>query len=297
MPETLRYEFGANWKSFVHRALDDARVARAIVSLRRLLGVERLEGKIFLDVGCGSGLFSLAAAQLGAARIIAFDSDPQSTEASRAVRTWARVSPDRWQIREGSILDSAFLSEISPADIVYAWGVLHHTGALWQAVDRAAGKVMPGGSLVLAIYNRQERPIGGSAMWWQVKRLYNRSPAPLRRALEAVHVAALAGRELTRGRWSSRLMREYTGDDARGMDFWHDVRDWLGGFPYEYASVEEVTRYLEDRHGFVPEYVNPTGGYGCNEFRFRRPSLARGIDRNTIGAAVRDPCPRSPGGP
>jgi SAM-dependent methyltransferase len=286
MSGTLRYEFGENWKSFVHRALDHERVARAIASLRRILGVEHLDGKVFLDVGCGSGLFSLAAAQLGAARIIAFDSDPQSIEASRAVRASARVSPDRWQIREGSILDSAFLSEISSADVVYAWGVLHHTGALWRALDRAAGKVAPEGSLALAIYNRQDRLIGGSTMWWHVKRLYNRSPAPLRRMMEAVHVGALAGRELTRGRWPFRMRREYTGDDARGMEFWHDVRDWLGGFPYEYASVEEVTRYLEGRHRFVPEYVNPTRGYGCNEFRFRRPSAARQPDPSASGAGT-----------
>ncbi|MEZ5480038.1 MAG: 50S ribosomal protein L11 methyltransferase, partial [Thiolinea sp.] len=44
---------------------------------------ENLHGKTVLDYGCGSGILALAAAKLGAARIVATDIDPQALEATR----------------------------------------------------------------------------------------------------------------------------------------------------------------------------------------------------------------------
>ena len=55
-----RFAFGKNWQSFI-ASIDDARIANSVASLRKMLGVESLAGKRFLDVGSGSGLSSLAA--------------------------------------------------------------------------------------------------------------------------------------------------------------------------------------------------------------------------------------------
>ena len=74
----LRYGFGANWKHFVEVSLNEARIANAVQSLRDLLALENLSGQSFLDIGCGSGLFSLAACRLDAARVISFDFDALS---------------------------------------------------------------------------------------------------------------------------------------------------------------------------------------------------------------------------
>src|SRR5262245_47233957 len=72
-----RFEFGKNWTRFL-AVLDDERIDEACKSLRRMLGVDTLARRSFLDIGCGSGLFSLAAMRLGAARVVSFDFDPHS---------------------------------------------------------------------------------------------------------------------------------------------------------------------------------------------------------------------------
>src|SRR5262245_20705144 len=96
--QNIRFGFGENWQSFVDTALNRERVGRAANSLRRLLKVDHLRGRSFLDIGCGSGLFSLAACLLGAENIVAFDYDPNSVQASIALRTRAGIAPDRWHI-------------------------------------------------------------------------------------------------------------------------------------------------------------------------------------------------------
>ena len=90
----------------------------------------------FLDVGCGSGLHSPAALTAGAKRIVSFDLDSDSVETSR--RLWELVGkPKNWVICQGSILDHEFVTTLEPADIVYSWGVLHHTGDMWTALRYA----------------------------------------------------------------------------------------------------------------------------------------------------------------
>jgi 2-polyprenyl-3-methyl-5-hydroxy-6-metoxy-1,4-benzoquinol methylase len=270
MQQELRFTFGANWQSYVASGLTPARIVSAGTSLRRLLGVNNLCGKTFLDIGCGSGLFSLAACLLGAKRVVAFDYDIQSVATSQAVRERAGIDTGRWEIFQGSILDDALVAQLDQADVVYSWGVLHHTGAMWRALDHAASLVRPGGQLAIAIYNRQDRLIGGSAMWWHIKRAYNHAPAAARRAMEALYAAALGASDLARTGDPLRTYRTYRSNTERGMDYWHDVRDWLGGFPYEYASIDEIVAYFQTRLAFDVEYTSASSGAGCNEFMFRR---------------------------
>jgi 2-polyprenyl-6-hydroxyphenyl methylase/3-demethylubiquinone-9 3-methyltransferase len=265
----LRFEFGANWSSFVEKAFTPERLVGAAASLRKMLGAETLEGRTFLVVGCGSGLFSLAACGLQASRVVSFDYDRQSVSASERLREQAGIPAAQWHIRQGSILDRAFLDQLEPADVVYSWGVLHHTGAMWTAIDNVCGLVRPGGQLAIAIYNRVDRLGDSSAMWWKIKRQYNRSPELIRRAMEGALWSRYAVREVVKGR--NPFAAQANGGVSRGMERAHDIRDWLGGFPYEYATAGEVFNHVHGKHGLRLEFLYTGEGNLCNQFTFRCP--------------------------
>ena len=259
------FAFGKNWRRFLEQ-IDEERIGEATAALTDMLGTAGtgLEGLRFLDAGSGSGLMSLAAHRLGA-RVFSFDLDPESVACTRTLHERAG-SPPNWRIESGSVLDRGFVSALGEFDIVYSWGVLHHTGALWDALDIAASAVAPGGLFFIAIYNDQGRR---TRVWSVVKRLYVRVPA-LRPLLLGIAAAGLLGpviaRDTVRGTPLAHF-RSY--GRRRGMAVWTDLVDWVGGWPFEAATPEAVFDFCSDR-GLVLERLRTTQGLGCNEFVFRR---------------------------
>lgn len=253
-----RFAFGENWSRFL-RLLDDDRIASAETSLRTMLGVSELAGLRFLDAGSGSGLFSLAARRLGAT-VTSFDFDPASVACTRELRQRHGRGDDGWRVEEGSVLDAPYVAGLGEFDVVYSWGVLHHTGSMWPAIDNVQRRVAEGGLLFIALYNDQ-RWI--SRYWWHVKRIYNRGVLA-RWAMILLHTPYLYGLRWLVRRLSGRAKLD------RGMSIWYDMLDWLGGFPFEVARPEQVLDFLRAR-GFVLERMVTCGGrMGCNEFVFRR---------------------------
>jgi 2-polyprenyl-6-hydroxyphenyl methylase/3-demethylubiquinone-9 3-methyltransferase len=259
-----RFAFGANWLRFL-AAVDEQRIGAAEASLRTMLRTPDLRGKSFLDIGCGSGLFSLAARRLGA-RVHSLDFDPQSVACTEELRR--RYSPDdlEWRIEQGSVLDGAYMSALGAFDVVYSWGVLHHTGAMWLALENALARVEPAqGKLFIAIYNDQGWK---SHAWWFIKRAYNGLPRALKPGFVAfisVVVNALVIIKYTvRRRPMSALRPLFIDDRQRGMSAKYDRIDWIGGFPYEFASLEVLARYLEAR-GFTVIASIRNSSHGCNE--------------------------------
>lgn len=265
MAEAGRFAFGENWKAYLEHVGED-RVTAAIASLEDMLGPGFLRGRTFVDIGCGSGLFSLAALRLGASRVVSFDYDEGSVEAARGMKARFFPSADNWTIERGSVLDPEFVPGLGRFDCVYSWGVLHHTGDMWRAVKAAAGMVKPGGFLFIALYNHQG---AATAFWKAVKVFYNRLPGPLRPVYVLLFFLRFwlpaSVRDLLRGRPFATL-RSYRG--RRGMSAWHDVVDWVGGLPFETASVEDVNSFCASL-GFSPVKVRRERGHGCNEFVFR----------------------------
>ena len=261
-----RFGFGANWRRFLS-LVDEERIARAQASLASSLQVPSLAGQRFLDAGCGSGLFSLAATRLGAS-VVSFDFDPESVACAEELRARFASGAD-WTIREGSVLDAAFLESLGAFDVVYSWGVLHHTGAMWTAMDLVASRVTAGGLLLVALYNDQGR---ASRRWLRVKTAYNLLPGPLRSLVLLPSFAVLWGPRFALETLTFRpgaAWRSYAAT-SRGMSPWRDVVDWVGGLPFEVARPEEVVAFGLQRGFELRGLTTQGGGHGCNEFVFLR---------------------------
>lgn len=263
-----RFEFGENWARFL-AVLDDGRIAQAERSLREMLGVESLGGLRFLDIGSGSGLFSLAARRLGA-QVHSFDYDPQSVACTRELRRRYRPDDTGWTVERGSALDPAYIAGLGHFDVVYSWGVLHHTGAMWQALEHAQRPVAAAGRLFIAIYNDTGSQ---SARWKRIKHTYTRLPralrAPFAVAVSSPEELKSLARAVAAGRPGDYIRSWTMYDRSRGMSHWHDIVDWVGGYPYEYAKPDAIFAFFKAR-GFVLDNLRIGGGLGCSEYVFHR---------------------------
>ena len=260
-----RFNFGDNWQEFYDR-IDEARINVAIDSLRELFPDMDFAGKSFVDVGCGSGLFSLAAQRLGA-NVVSFDYDVNSVECTEQLRK-NFGDEQGWKIERGSVLDENFLDALGQFDIVYSWGVLHHTGEMYLAIEAVMQMVKPGGKICVALYNDQGEK---SKTWLAIKSFYNRLPEFLRPALIGVCWLRLWGpthlKDLLRGK-PLKTWREYADNSVRGMSAWHDLVDWVGGLPFEVAKPENIIEFFKARRFDLEKLTTCAGGHGCNQYVF-----------------------------
>ena len=261
------FKFGENWASYA-AGIDEEAIAEAERGLVRLVGREVLRGRTFLDIGCGSGLHALAALRLGAARVLAVDIDPRSVET--AAELLGRLAPHvGWEAKQISVFDLD-ASTHGTFDVVYSWGVLHHTGAMEAAVRRAADLVAGRGLFVFALYRKTRL----DPFWIAEKRWYTSAGPRAQKLAESVYTQLLRLRLAAAGR--SFAAYEASKKTERGMDLAHDVRDWLGGYPYEAISPTEVVSLMSDL-GFrgVRSFAHegrPIGlfGSGCDEYVYQR---------------------------
>lgn len=261
--EGRRFEFGKNWKRFLS-VLDDERISEAEMSLKQMLEVDDLAGSSFLDIGSGSGLFSLAARRLGA-KVRSIDYDPESVACTGALKKRYFPDDNNWVVERGSVLDKNYVMSLGKFDIVYSWGVLHHTGAMWRAIENVQIPVKGKGTLFIGIYNDEGFM---SIVWEKVKKIY---------------CSGLAGKVVTVGiyfpycclkyciagllRLRNPVGRYIAYKKHRGMSAFHDWLDWLGGYPYEFASAGEIFDYFR-QNGYVLTKLKTGGGHAINEFVF-----------------------------
>ncbi len=261
------FKFGENWRSFVD-TLSERSIEEAERGLTRLFPNGELQGHRFLDVGCGSGLHMLAAQRLGAAEVVGIDLDGVSVQTAQALLS-AHARSKTFSVEVRSVFDLDPHQD-GVYDVVYSWGVLHHTGDMRTAIRNTAAMVAPGGYLALALYRRT--PLCG--FWRAEKKIYAASPRLVQTAIRAVYKAAYLCGLIVTGRNPVDYIRNYV--SARGMDWSHDVHDWLGGYPYESVRPPQLITFLQDL-GFSIERVfeHPAAlmgvfGSHCDEFVMRR---------------------------
>lgn len=264
--ENNRFQFGKNWSLFF-KLVNEERILEAQKSLLTMLNVENLHGKKFLDIGCGSGLFSLAASRLGA-EVFSFDYDPESVACTRMMKRKFSLENQSWIIEEGSILDNDYMASIGNYDIVYSWGVLHHTGSMWKAIENATMCLSKKGMIYIAIYNDQKNL---SIYWRSVKRIYNKSPRLIKLFISAIYYVyfftLLLVADLVRRR---NFLDRLKGSKRRGMSLYRDVVDWVGGYPFEVSTPEKILSFFVDKGLVMTNLKTVQGKHGCNEFVFEK---------------------------
>lgn len=267
MISNIRFEFGENWTRFLS-VLNEDRILEAEDSLIEMLGIDELKYKTFLDIGSGSGLFSLAATRLGA-KVHSFDYDPQSVACTMELRRIYFNGNVDWFVEEGNILNDEYISQLGQYDVVYSWGVLHHTGEMWKALAYVDRLVKKGGCLFISIYNDQGR---ASKRWTVIKRIYNKLPNGIKFIILWPLFIRL---------WLPSIIRDFLrfkpfytwktySKNGRGMSPWHDVVDWVGGYPFEVAKPEEIFEFFRERGFCLRKLKTCAGGIGCNEYVFKR---------------------------
>lgn len=258
--DRVSFSFGENWRDYVETVRQED-VERAKRDIEEWLGADAVRGKTVVDVGCGSGIHSLAFRSLGARTISSFDADHYSVEATRVL--WEREGqPENWSVSRGSVLDKEYVASYGQYDIVYSWGVLHHTGAMWQAVENVCGLVKPGGVLWISLYTKGPRYPKDLAL----KQKYNSASRAGKRWMICRGIGRLVLSRL------KHFKNPFTWNQKRerGMNAYHDLVDWLGGLPYEVASEDDVVRFGR-KAGFVLERINAEREGGCSIYVFSRP--------------------------
>lgn len=262
-----RFEFGANWEKFLG-TLNDEHILKAEQSIKSILGVDDLVGKKFLDMGSGSGLFSLAAKRLGA-NVHSFDYDPKSVRCTQELKKRYYANDNNWIIEEGSVLDEKYIASVGEFDIVYSWGVLHHTGNMNQALKNAIVPLSQQGLLYIAIYNDQDI---SSKVWKKIKQIYcsNRMGKIL---MSSIFMPYFSLQSVATGivKYGNPIGTFANYKKKRGMSIYYDWIDWLGGYPFEVAKPEDIFNYYKE-NGFLLENLITTNRHGCNEFVFRKHS-------------------------
>ena len=261
------FAFGRNWANYAKR-VTEADIAESVAGLRRLAGGE-LTGKRFLDIGCGSGMQSLAALRLGAREVVALDIDPDSVATTRqTLQTHAADRP--WTALEKSVFDLA-ADPLGTFDVVHSWGVLHHTGDMYRALGCAANAVAPKGQFLFALYRRTR-----TCWFWKLEKRWYAQASPSAQAFARRLYMALFStvHRILNRRTLQSIVAGY--GQQRGMEFYTDVHDWLGGWPYESTSPDEVDRWMAEMGMYKVRVFAVAGtrtgllGSGCDEYVYAR---------------------------
>ena len=266
--KNIRYDFGRNWNDFSQN-ISEEQIEYAENAIKNLIPV--IKGKTVIDIGCGSGLHALAFLRLGAKSITCIDYDENSIKTTSILLKRFYKNKKKYVVKQMDILSSDYLKNLSPNkfDIVYSWGVLHHTGQMFKAIDNTCNLVSENGHLAIALYIKTKF----CRFWSFEKRLYS-SLNYLRLFIKIPFFVLLLTAYVFKKRhmpWT--VLKNYKIE--RGMSFYYDIDDWLGGYPYESVSHKEIISFLSKKNFLCFKHFNTHNrfglfGSGCGQWIFKR---------------------------
>jgi SAM-dependent methyltransferase len=261
------FAFGKNWELY-SRQINSSHIESSKKDLIGLIQLESLQGMSVLDIGSGSGVHSLSMMLLGCKDLVALDYDPDSVSTTNRVLSGKSFKGD-FQVIQADILKHIPGIDGRTFDLVYSWGVLHHTGDMMKGIDRSISYVKPGALIALALYRKTLL-----CTFWRIEKfLYSKSPKILQSLFQKTYEFVFGlGIKIKTGQSLRAYKLSYF--QKRGMDFSRDVHDWLGGYPYESIDPRYLIQYMEQR-GFtlLNSHISKKQigilGSGCDEFLFK----------------------------
>ena len=262
--EVITFSFGQNWKNYLNK-VGTSGLTSAKDQIKDWLvnsGGCDLKSASVIDIGSGSGLMSLSLYMLETKNITSFDYDIHSVESTKYLKNM-KDNPKNWEIFQGSVLDKNLINKLPKYDVVYSWGVLHHTGKMWEAISNAAELVKQDGLFYFSIY--AAGPLYPKHL--KLKQKYNNGSWLTKKMMEWKEIRKCM--RLAKKRYGSRFKWNRIKEDERGMDVYHDIIDWLGGLPYEVATPDEIDSFMTQRN-FVQVRVLKRDEGGCSEYLYRK---------------------------
>lgn len=267
----MKQKFGENFRDNLLANFSEEQLNDAKRFIQEYLDKDSLDGLTFLDAGCGSGVFTLAAALLRA-KVTSFDIDNIAIENTKTLLHEYDLSFDV-NLLKGSVLDYDFLTSLGKFDTVLCWGVAHHCGDMWRCIDYMTMLVNKGGKLHLGIYNHADGwgfypdgRFGPSSFWKKIKRFYIKLPSFFQNMID---IFATIGIIFIYTITLNNPIKKLKSNERRGMNWKSDLKDWLIGYPYEYARPEEVFQFMKEK-GFRLEKLKTNNGLLTNNYVFEK---------------------------